>query len=725
MSGHTETRLSVLLPHKLGLLTYGIDAASTPTPPGTIVAAPLGGRTLLGVVWDDPPDETVPEERLKPIVGPASAIRIGHDLRRFVDFVARYTMTPRGAVLKMVLRAPEALAPPKPRMEITRCADVLPDGLTPARVRVWQALAAGSMSRQALAAAAEVSPGVVSAMVKAGQLVTVEVAPLAAPGAGDAASIGMPPNLSESQKQASETLVNAAKAGRFAPILLDGVTGSGKTEVYLEAVAEALSAGRQGLILMPEIALTPMVVDRITARFGHPPATWHSGRTPAARANLWRDVAEGRAPIVVGARSALFLPFRDLGVVIVDEEHDQSYKQDDGVTYHARDMAIVRAQEAKVPVILASATPSVETHINAERGRYQRVSLPSRFGSMPLPAIAPVDLKATPPPKGDWLAPPVRAAISQTLEAGEQALLFLNRRGYAPLTICRQCGHRIHCPNCSAAMVEHRLRGRLVCHHCGHEEPRITTCPKCKAEDSMTACGPGVERVAEEAAALWPDASLLTLSSDLGGPNALSEALDTISNGAVDLIVGTQLVAKGHTFPKLQLVVVVDADMGLDNADPRAGERTFQLLTQVTGRAGRVSSGGRALLQTYAPDHPIIAAMMRGDRQAFYEEETNMRQAGGLPPYERLAAIIVSATDRSEAYGHAVALARTAPNGNIEVLGPAEAPLAVLRGRYRYRLLIRAPRTVPLQKILSPWLSALPLNGSLRRAVDIDPQSFL
>ncbi|MBJ3776108.1 primosomal protein N' [Acuticoccus mangrovi] len=711
-------RLSVLLPHRLGLLTY---RAAEGVRPGDVVAVPLGGRTVVGVVWDEPPDETIADARLRPVAGRVGDIAIGADLRRFVDFVAHYTMTPPGAILRMVLRAPDALVPPKP-LKALALSGTAPERSTGPREKVLAALADGPLTRKALLEASGASTAVVTGLLKAGVLEETRLAEVPPPRPDPQ---HRPPHLSPAQEDAADALKAMVGAG-FSTVLLEGVTGSGKTEVYLEAIAAALAAGRQALVLMPEIALTPMVTARLSERFGVVPGEWHSGRTPAARTALWRDVATGRADIVVGARSALFLPFDRLGLIVVDEEHDPSFKQEDGVIYHARDMAIVRAKEADVPVVLASATPSVETRLNAESGRYRHLMLGTRHGGLALPDIRAVDLRATPPPRGEWLSPPVRQAVADTLKAGEQALLFLNRRGYAPLTVCRRCGHRFHCPNCSASLVEHRLRGRLVCHHCGHEEPRPRVCPSCGGEDTLAPCGPGVERVEEEVRALWPEARATVLSSDLaGGPQALVDALGRVARGEVDIVIGTQLVAKGYTFPRLQLVAVVDADLGLENGDPRAAERTFQMLTQVTGRAGRVTAGGRALLQTHAPDHPVIRAMVRGDGEAFYAEETLMRRDGGLPPFHRLAAVIVSAAEKAEAHAHAAALARTAPTGEVEVLGPAEAPLAVLRGRYRYRLLVRAPRRIMLQPILADWLAAVPVEGTVRRAVDIDPQSFL
>ncbi|WP_108660781.1 primosomal protein N' [Acuticoccus kandeliae] len=712
-------RVSVLLPHQLGLLTY---TASEPLAPGLVVAVPLGRRDVLGVVWDDAPDETIEAARLKPVRGVVSLVALTDDLRRFVDFVARYTMTPRGAVLKMVLRSGEGLTEAKPQTALA-LTGVEPERWTPARLAVADALAPGPMSRKELADTSGASAAVITGLIKSGVIaeIALEPEPPATP------TLDAVPNLTADQGEAVAELGAMVEARAFETVLLEGVTGSGKTEVFFEAIAAALALGRQALVLMPEIALTPMVTARLTERFGIVPGEWHSDRTPAARHSLWRDVASGRERVVVGARSALFLPFTDLGVIIVDEEHDQSFKQEDGVIYNARDMAIVRAQQAGIPVVLASATPSVESRINAERGRYRRIVLPARYGDVPLPTIRAVDLRRDAPPKGEWLSEPVRAAVSETLARGEQSLLFLNRRGYAPLTVCRRCGHRFHCPNCAASLVDHRLRNRLVCHHCGHEERRPSVCPACQGEDTLAPCGPGVERVEEEARALWPKARTAVLSSDLaGGPKALAALLGRVARGEVDIIVGTQLVAKGYTFPNLQFVAVVDADLGLENGDPRAAERTFQLLTQVTGRAGRVHAGGRALLQTHAPDHPVIQAMLRDDAEAFYREETEVRRQGALPPFQRLAAVIVSATDRAEAHGHAAALARTAPSsGDVEVLGPAEAPLSILRGRFRYRLLVRAPRTVPLQDIMADWLATVPVKGTVRRAVDIDPQSFL
>ena len=528
------------------------------------------------------------------------------------------------------------------------------------------------------------------------------------------------------QAEAAAALRETVRAGGFSATLVDGVTGSGKTEVYFEAVAEALRQGRQALLLLPEIALTTAFLERFAKRFGVRPAEWHSAVTPRRRERTWRGVAAGEIAVVAGARSALFLPFADLGLIVVDEEHDTSYKQEDGVAYHARDMAVVRARLADAPIALASATPSLETEVNARRGRYRRLPLPDRIGGTP-PALAAIDLTRDGPARGRWIAPRLITAIEDTLSRGEQALLFLNRRGYAPLTLCRACGHRLQCPSCDAWLVEHRFRRRLVCHHCGFSTPRPATCPKCQAADSFTAVGPGVERLAEEVIELFPNARLSILSSDLiEGVERLRAEITAIERGEVDIVIGTQLVAKGHHFPRLTLAAIIDADLGLGQGDPRAAERTFQLLHQVIGRAGRESENGLGLLQTHQPHHPVMTALIAGDRDAFYDAEIAARERAALPPFGRLATLLVSAADAPAAQAYAQALAKAAPlRPEVRILGPAEAPIAVLRGRHRVRLLVRAARTVNVSDFLRDWLAEVPPpRGSVALDVDVDPQSF-
>jgi primosomal protein N' (replication factor Y) len=536
------------------------------------------------------------------------------------------------------------------------------------------------------------------------------------------------PAFMADQQTAADRLRASAAKNAFSVTLLDGVTGSGKTEVYFEAVAAALDKGRQVLILLPEIALTQAFLERFHDRFGAKPAEWHSDVSPRMREKVWRQVAEGTVRVVAGARSALFLPFGELGLIVVDEEHDPAYKQEDRVFYNARDMAVVRGSIGGFPVVLASATPSLESRVNAQQGRYERVPLPARYAEAALPDIAAIDMRRAPPARGGFLSPVLLKAVEATLARGEQSLMFLNRRGYAPLTLCRVCGHRFGCPVCSSWLVEHRFRGQLVCHHCGHSETRPEACPECGTLDHLVACGPGVERIAEEVVGHFPDARTIVLSSDLmGGVRRLRLELEAIAAGEADIVIGTQLVAKGHNFPNMTLVGVIDADLGLANGDPRAAERTFQLLSQVTGRAGRTGKKSVGLLQTYQPDHPVMRAIVSGDAEAFYERESAERERAALPPFGRLAAIIVSAATRQEAEAHARGLRRAAPTApDIQVLGPAEAPLALIGGRHRFRLLVHGERRSDMQGFVRKLLAEGPKQrGSVRVQVDIDPQSFL
>ncbi|HLS67992.1 MAG TPA: primosomal protein N' [Kiloniellales bacterium] len=725
-------RIGVLLPLPLETpYDYSIPPGLT-VKPGDLVEVPLGSRRVIGVAWDETSGGSdVPPARLKAILERLPAAPLPCTQRRFIEWVARYSMTPLGAVLRMVIPVPAALRPERPQRAL-RLAESLPSGLrlTAARRRVLEVAADGlARSNSELAREAGVGTGVVKALADAALLEWVELPVGLSLQPPDPGHNGYP--LSEEQDAAAKQLAERVSGG-FSVTLLDGVTGSGKTEVYFEAIAAALKKGRQVLVLQPEIALSSEWLNRFERRFGAPPAEWHSEISPARRRLTWRAVAEGEVRVLVGARSALFLPFPELSLIVVDEEHEPAYKQEDGVIYQARDMAVVRASLERIPAILASATPSLESVLNVKSGKYHVARLPSRHGSAELPAVEVIDLRRHRPPRlpnggPGWLSPPLRQAVTEALEAGEQALLFLNRRGYAPLTLCRGCGHRLQCPHCTAWLVEHRLTRRLQCHHCGHSAQLPRYCPACEAEDSLAACGPGVERLDEEVAQLFPDTRRLLLSSDvLQGPRATDEMMRRIREREVDLIVGTQIVAKGHHFPWLTVVGVVDADLGLSGGDLRAGERSFQLLNQVAGRAGRAERPGRVLLQTHEPEHPVIRALAAGDRDAFLEREAAARRKGALPPYSRLAAIILSDSDPDRLDQAAAALARQAPRQEgLQVLGPAPAPLAILRGRHRQRFLVKARRDLPLQAILAEWVGRFPKRGALRLQVDIDPYSFL
>lgn len=699
-------------------------------PEGSYVRVPLGPRFVIGVVWGvvcgQDSDGAISIKKLRDIAHVFPTPPLGQDIRRFVDWVARYTMSPPGMILKMVVRVPEALDE-EPPLAGVRLTGKRPAKMTAARQRLIATAKEGfAWSRSGLAKVAGVSASVIDGLIAAEVLERVDLPQTALWAAPDPDA--SPVLFSQEQAAAVAQIRDYIASRQHAPLVLEGVTGSGKTNVYLEAIAQTLRAGRQVLVLLPEIALTQSLIGRLEERFGAKPGEWHSGLTPKLRARTWRGVALGQIHLIMGARSALFLPFPDLGLIVVDEEHDSAFKQEDGIHYSARDMAIVRGHLAKFPVILSSATPSIETRTNVEADRFKTVRLLSRAGGQAMPTIKAIDMRVERPERGAWLSPPLVSALDRTLQKGEQALLFLNRRGYAPLTLCRSCGHRFGCPNCASWLVEHRFRKQLTCHHCGHSEPVQEACPQCGDLDSLTACGPGIERIEEEVATRFPGARRVTLSSDLlGGTTRLRREFDAIKEGDVDLIIGTQLVAKGHTFPMLSLVGVVDADLGLENGDLRASERTFQMLSQVTGRAGRAATEGRALIQTYQPAHPVMTALISGDSEAFYQAEIGARQRTRMPPFGRLAALIVSADDRSLVQSHARALAQHIPESrDLSVLGPADAPLAVVRGRHRIRFLVRGERAAPLQDFIAKWLAAAPKpKGSLRVTIDIDPVSFL
>ncbi|MBV9654851.1 MAG: primosomal protein N' [Acetobacteraceae bacterium] len=717
-------RVPVLLPYPFDRPFDYVVPEDLDVRPGAVVLVPLNRRESVGVVWDGAPDDAIPVERLKPVSAVLDQPDLPQALRQFIDWVAQYTLAPPGDVMAMALRVIDR----RPLDQPTgwQIADTGSARVTPARQRVLDALASGSpVAGPALARMAGVGSGVLKAMAEAG---LIAAAPMPARPMFASPDPDHPgPSLSDAQAEAARELVEAVAARRFSVTLLDGVTGSGKTEVYFDAVAESLRQGRQALVLLPEIALSSQWLERFERRFGVAPAVWHSDLGSRQRRLTWRSAALGETPVVVGARSALFLPLPDLGLVVVDEEHETAFKQEEGVVYNARDMAVVRARLSAAPAILVSATPSLETLANVEAGRYRRRTLRSRHAGAVLPEVRAIDMRDAPPPRGSFLSPPLADAVRETIGRGEQAMLFLNRRGYAPLTLCRSCGHRMQCPNCTAWLVEHRARRHLQCHHCGHTMPTAPLCPSCGAAHSLAAVGPGVERITEEAALLFPEARLLVMASDtLPGPHAAAAAARAITEREVDLVIGTQIVAKGWHFPHLTLVGVVDADLGLAGGDLRAAERTVQLLHQVGGRAGRAETPGTVLLQTFSPEHPVMEALIAGDIAAFMAREAGERRPGHWPPYGRLAALIISADSGGAADMIAGALGRAAPSGEgVWVLGPAPAPLAILRGRHRRRLLLKTRRDVAVQPILRDWLARVDVPRGTRVDVDVDPVSFL
>ncbi|AZI34594.1 primosomal protein N' [Caenibius tardaugens NBRC 16725] len=709
----------------LGPLDYRVPDGMV-VKPGSVVRAPLGPREIFGIVWDEGrlDANSVPDSKLRPIFGVLPVPPLPDELRRLVEWTADYYCASPAAVARMVLSSGGALKGPATMTEY-RLSGAEPERMTAQREQAMDRLQGEQATLRELAALTGVSEGVLRGLVNQGVLEPVAVdcdRPFPR-----ADSLYAVPVLNPEQQAVADRFIAAVSDGGFTPFLLDGVTGSGKTEVYFEAMAAALERGKQVLVLLPEIALTEAFLKRFEDRFGAAPVTWHSSLKSTERRRAWRAIASGEAQVVVGARSALFLPYAKLGLIVVDEAHEISFKQDDGVRYNARDVAIMRGRFAKIPVVLASATPALESLQMAESGVYQRVELSARYGGAQLPAISVVDLRNDPPPRGRWLAPKLVEQLELRAERGEQSLLFLNRRGYAPLTLCRHCGYRFQCPNCSAWLVEHRFSQRLACHHCGHETPPPPACPECGTQDCLVACGPGVERIADEVAELLPEARVAVATSDtLNTPERASDFIAMAQAKQIDVIVGTQLVTKGFHFPELTLVGVVDADLGLEGGDLRAAERTYQQIAQVAGRAGRGTKPGEVLIQTRHPDAPVITALAAGDRDAFYAAETEARREAGAPPFGRWAAIIVSSEDEAEARDAARAIGGKRPElPDIAILGPAPAPLALLRGRYRYRLLVNARRTAQLQDVIREWLGAFQLPNSIRVSVDIDPYSFV
>ncbi len=695
---------------------------------GAFVEVPLGPRKVLGVVWGSGVGD-YDRSKIRSVIRVLDAAPMRAEMREFLGRAADYTLTPMSAMLRLATRAPGLGDAPSMRL-VYRLGNGAPDRMTPAREKVLAVLedyGGLSFTLKELAEMAGVGTSVVKGLVKSGA-VREEASPRDTPYPRLDPDHGGK-KLTTDQARGAMVLREAVRSQTYGTTLLKGVTGSGKTEVYLEAVAECLRVGRQALVLLPEIALTGEFIDRVEARFGVKPAEWHSGVTLTERRRCWKMVGQGEAQLVVGARSALFLPFRNLGLIVVDEEHDTSYKQEDGVLYNARDMTVLRASLNAAKVVLASATPSLESWANVEAGKYARLTLESRFGPAVLPQMRAIDMRAEELPSATWISPTLRRAVQARIEKSEQSLLFLNRRGYAPVTLCRACGAQIGCDDCDARMVEHRFLKRLMCHQCGETKPMPTVCPTCEAEDRLAPVGPGVERLAEEAQTAFPDARIAILSSDLyGSGRALKEHIAEIAEGGCDIIIGTQLVAKGHNFPLLTLVGVIDADLGLQGSDLRAAERTFQLMRQVAGRAGRAEAPGEALLQTFQPEHSVIRAILGGDEEAFWAAEAAERKAAGVPPYGRMAGIVISSTEAAQAFDLGNEMARNdMPLRRIgaQVFGPAPAPIARVRGRHRVRLLVKAEKGAPLQQALAQWVGQFRLKGELRLAVDIDPQSFL
>jgi primosomal protein N' (replication factor Y) len=704
--------------------------APTEVQVGQVVRIPFGRKReaepTLGVVWSLDGDSSVPRDKLKGCeILPDWPILSAH-LCQFLEWSAEYTLSPLGSFLRMALPIADVTRPTPQQTRYVLASSA--GAKTPARQKVVNLLMQGGMlTRTEIKALTGVSDAVIAAMAKEGVIEGLNVSAEQQLQTDIVAETMDMPQYNAEQQIAADQLKQRVQANEFSVTLLDGVTGSGKTEVYFAAIQQALLQGKQALVLMPEIALTTQFISRFTKRFGVAPITWHSHLTPAQRRRHLKSIVHGQARVILGARSALFLPYAALGVVIIDEEHDSSYKQEEGIFYNARDLGIKRAQIESIPMVLVSATPSLETYHNAQTDKYHWVKLPARYADAQMPQVKTIDMRAEKIPRTQFLSPTMIDAMRETLEKGEQVMLYLNRRGYAPLTLCRTCGHHIECPRCSAWLVQHRTNQGLMCHHCGWQSRPPKTCPSCNAPDSLTAIGPGVERIEDEVRVHFADKRIAVLSSDTQkSMTTLSATLDKIANKEIDILIGTQIVAKGHHFPQLTLVGVVDADLGLGGGDLRAGERTFQILQQVSGRAGRGDKAGQVLLQSFMPEHRIIKSIVANERDAFLKIEAEERMQAGMPPAGRLAGVIISAKKEDAARRFADHLAQTAPViEGLRVLGPAQAPIFKLRHQYRYRLLVKGHKGLKLQSILAQWVLSQPAPSGVRVQIDIDPYSFM
>ena len=705
--------------------------AETELPLGTIVRVPWGREEQIGVVWHHGKTSQLPDNKIKPIIEKFDFPPLSKALMQFVKFVAEYNMAFIGLVLKMVISSKAIFDDSQTETLYTLSGKTLSEAKlknSDARWHVCDLLKHAPYTRKEICQGAGVGMSVVNTLISAGVLKPIvrEKQKYFAPPKGDFCKVSLTPE----QEAAASILCDKVNQG-FSVTLLDGVTGSGKTEVYFEAVAKALDAGKQVLILVPEIALTTQWLARFEKRFGVKPACWHSGLGQRERIDTWKAIIQNRVKVIVGARSALFLPYPNLGLMVIDESHDHSFKQEDVVNYQGRDMAVVRAKLEQFPLILSTATPDLETVCNVEEGKYSSVQLTSRYAAAQLPEVKVIDLKKDKPQKGSWgvswLSPTLVTALKENLEKNEQSMLFLNRRGYAPLTICRDCGHRIQCPNCTAWLTEHKKANRLICHHCGYSMPIPQTCPECHSEDGLAACGPGVERIAEEVSKRFPEAKIAVISSDITSSlKEVSEVFDKMEKGEVDILIGTQILAKGHHFPSLTLVGIVDADLGLMGSDLRATERTYQLLSQVSGRAGRAEKKGFVYLQTLYPDNAVLQALIHNDRNRFLDLEKQSRKILRMPPFGKLAAIIVSGANQDMTEKTAILLGQTAPNNDyISTLGPAPAPIYMLRNKYRYRLLLKTTKNIKIQSVIKEWLKRVQAPNNVRIEVDIDPYSFM
>ena len=700
---------------------------------GSFVRVNVMNRPCIGVIWGHG-DSNLPQGKIKNISAVYDSKLNITDLQ-WIQRMSEWTLIPMGMVLRLIVNIPDAFCPP--RMEPLYAYNFESDArMTANRQAVADAYSSNdndAMTVSDVQNIARVSSAVVRSMIKNGTLVPVgeqakqkNTAPLIYNDCGNI-------TLNPQQQLAADAIGKSVESGGFSVHLLDGITGSGKTQVYFDSAWRAYSTGHSVLLMMPEIALTAQFMSRFKNRFGENPVVWHSNLTSARRREIWHGVLSGKIKMVVGTRSALFLPWQDLGLIVIDEEHDTSYKQEDMGNYHARDMAILRAKIAGIPVVLASATPSAETLENVNLGKYTQLKLTSRYGGAQLPDVTTIDLRENRPEQyivdgaeqTGFLSQPLNDAIAQTLSDGHQAMLFINRRGFAPITQCKKCGWTSVCPECSVGMTYHKRIGKMLCHMCGRTAPMPKICPDCGGDVSMR--GVGLEKIEQEVNIRFPNARTALVSSDIiTSRQSLERLVNKIEQGEIDIIIGTQILAKGHHFPNLTLVGVVDSDMGLFGTDFRAAEHTFQQLFQVSGRAGRGEHAGRVLLQTYQPEHPVLTAICAGDRDSFMQTDMAGRKMANMPPYGQLIAVIIEGQRESTLQSYCNALRDAVPNlKGAKIMGPITAQIYQIRNWYRMRFLVAGGRTANLQPIVSHWLASVKQPVNIRVKIDVNPMNFM
>ena len=653
-------KVSILLPTNTNQTYDYLVPEKTKLELGSFVSVPFRNKEMKGIVWFDSGDK-VAKEKLKTVSKVYKEIKVERNYISFLDFFYKYNLTPISKILRLVLPKDNILENFENNYNDKKKVDL-------------------------------------SSETKI--------------------------NLTKLQKNLAERLSKSVKKNKFERFLIDGVTGSGKTEIYFEAINEALRIGNQSLILLPEIALVDSLFKRVKDRFGFKPAIWHSDTKISEKRKIWNDVATGKLKLVIGARSALFLPFKNLNLIVIDEEHDSTYKQEEHVIYNARDMAIARASFENSIIVLASATPSMESIFNVRLNKYNQLSLPKRIGSAGLPAINVIDMREEYIEKDSWISPTLKSAIVENLNNNEQTLLFLNRRGYAPLTICKSCGHKIECKKCDSYLVHHKIRNIFICHQCGFSAEYQKECSECHSKSSFIQYGPGIERLNEELKKLFPKKIISAISSD--NSKNIADVMYSLEEGEIDIIIGTQIISKGYHLPNLTLVGIIDADLGLASSDLRASENTFQLLQQVAGRSGREEKPGRAFIQTYYPDHPVILSLVNSDKEKFINIELSARERSELPPYGRLASITLSDINEEKLVKFCKELSSVIPiSKKVKVLGPAPAPITKIRNRYRYKFLIKANKNVNIQEYIRQWFFDKKKPNSIRILIDIDPYNFL